>query len=144
MSQHQEETTTTPTQLGKANQFTISGPIAINYATTSFTGEPRFSYKDAQLDLHFSGDEITRQDTPLGELVTVTLEDLSPVDGPRRTFTLLVPTVRLNMGGQVSFDTLGIETVQSGPRIVSPRALQTYSSHQLGGVAEVLDFFKTP
>lgn len=129
-----------PTQLGEANQFTITGPIVINYARTSFTGEPRFSYKDAELALNFSGDEITQQDTPLGELVTVTLKDMIPVDGPRRTFTLLVPKIRLGRGDQVSFDTLGIETTESAPRIVSPGALQTYFSHQLEGVAELLDF----
>jgi hypothetical protein len=129
-------------QLGEANQLTITGPIVIIYATTSFTGEPRFSYKDAELDVNFSGDDITRQDTALGELVTVTLEDLVPVDGPRRTFTLLVPKIRLNRGDQVSFDTLGIETIESLARFVppSPRVLLTYRSHQLQGVAELIDF----
>jgi hypothetical protein len=90
MSQRQEDAMTAPQQFAEANQFTITGPIVIKYATTSFTGEPRFSYKDAELSLNFNGDEITRQATPLGDLVTVTLKDLVPVDGPRRTFTLLV------------------------------------------------------
>jgi hypothetical protein len=32
---------------------------------------PTFSYKDAERDLQFSGDEVTRIDAPIGELVTV-------------------------------------------------------------------------
>lgn len=141
MSQGQQAPTS-PEQLGEANQFDITGPIVISYSTTSFGGTPEFSYKDAGLDLSFSGDDITRQDTPLGELVSVTLEDLIPVDGPRRTFTLLVPKIRLNMGDQVSFDTLGIETTEILPRFVpsNPNALQTYRSHQLHGVAQLVNF----
>lgn len=141
MSQGQQATTS-PEQLGEANQFNITGPIVISYSTTSFGGVPQFSYKDAELNLSFSGDDITRQDTPLGELVSVTLEDLIPVDGPRRTFTLLVPKARLNMGDQIPFDTLGVEAVEILPRFVpsSPRALQTYRSHQLQGVAELVSF----
>lgn len=134
-------TVSTHEQLAEANEFTITGPIVIGYSRTSFAGVPLFSYKDAELDLNFSGEDITRQDTPLGELVTVTLENLVPADGPLRTFTLLVPKIRLRMGDQVSFDTLGIETIDSsagfGPP--TPSALQTYRSHQLQGVATIVN-----
>ncbi len=92
MSQYPEAGTTSK-QLGEANQFNVTGPIVISYSTTSLTGVPQFSYKDAELDLSFSGDDITRKETPLGEIVTVTLENLVPVDGPLRTFTLLVPEI---------------------------------------------------
>lgn len=131
-----------PTQLEEANQFNITGPVVISYSRTSFAGVPQFSYKDGELELNFSGTDIARQDTSLGELVTVTLEDLIPVDGPRRTFTLLVPKTRLRMGDEVSFDTLGIETIEIPARIVpqSPRAVQTYRSHQLQGVATLVNF----
>ncbi|MGH3693766.1 MAG: hypothetical protein ACRDRX_07205 [Pseudonocardiaceae bacterium] len=133
---------TTSAQLGEANDFRITGPIVISYSRTSFTGEPRFSYKDGELDFNFSGKDIAQQDTPLGEIVTVTLEDLVPVDGPRRTFTLLVPAIRMRRGEEISFDTLGIETITSSGRFAppSPRVLQTYRSHQLQGVAMLVDF----
>ncbi|MGH3939017.1 MAG: hypothetical protein ACRDTG_10370 [Pseudonocardiaceae bacterium] len=132
----------TSEQLGGANQFNITGPIVISYSKTSFGGVPLFSYKDAELDLNFSGDDITRQDTPLGEIVTITLENLVPVDGPLRTFTLLVPTIRLSMGDQVSFDTLGIETIDSSAGFAppTPSSLLTYRSHQLQGVAVLVNF----
>jgi hypothetical protein len=141
MSQDQGAVTT-PEQLGEANQFNVTGPIVIRYSRTSFGGVPQFSYKDAALDLNFSGDDITRKDTPIGEIVTVTLENLVPADGPLRTFTLLVPKIRLRMGDEVPFDTLGIETIDSSDAFVppSPRVLQTYRSHQLQGVAMLLTF----
>ena len=114
----------------------------ISYSATSLTGVPQLSYEDAELDLNFSGDDITRQDTCLGEIVTVTLKNLVPVDGPLHTFTLLVPKTRLSMGDQVSFDTLGIEMIESAARLTppSPRVLQVYRSHQLQGVAELINF----
>ncbi|MGH3917394.1 MAG: hypothetical protein ACRDTC_28875, partial [Pseudonocardiaceae bacterium] len=92
--------------------------------------------------LTFRGDDITRTPTPLGELVTITLENLIPVDGPLRTFSLLVPAIRLNMGDQVSFDTLGIETIDSSAGFAppSPSSLLTYRSHQLQGVAVLVNF----
>src|SRR4029077_2436479 len=98
---------TAPNQL-EANLFNITGPIVINYSATSIKGVPTFSYKDAERDLQFSGDEVTRIDAPVGELVTVTLETVA--DAFVRTFTLLVPRIRLSMGDQVDFETLGILT----------------------------------
>jgi hypothetical protein len=132
---------TTSEQLGEASDFSIRGPIVINYARDTFLGVPQFSYKDAELNLQFSGDDLTREDTPLGEIVTVTLENEVPVDGPLRTFTLLVPRIRLRMGDEVSFDTLGIETIDSSAGFAppSPRVLQTYRSHQLHGVAVLVN-----
>jgi hypothetical protein len=81
------------TQLFEANVFDFSGPIHINYSRTSFTGQPLLSYQDAALDLQFQGDDITRTDTPAGELVTVTVQIVP--DAFVRTMTLVVPTVRL-------------------------------------------------
>jgi len=134
------EAVTTSEQLGEANQFNVTGPIVISYSRTSFAGVPQLSYKDGQLDLNFSGDDITREDTPLGEIVTVTLENLLPVDGPLRTFTLLVPRTRLSMGDEVSFDTLGIETISSSGFAPGPGVLQVYRSHQLQGIAVLVNF----
>ena len=44
----QRETVGTMTGLADANLFEISGPIVINYSTSSITGDPRFSYTDAE------------------------------------------------------------------------------------------------
>jgi hypothetical protein len=101
-------------QLFDANLFDIVGPIHVNYTSSSITGTPRVSYQDAELDLSFEGDEITRIQTQLGEVVTVTLEN--SVDAFIRTFTLIVPTIRLTHGGETEFDTLGIETTDGQMR----------------------------
>jgi hypothetical protein len=130
------------TQLEDANLFTIAGPIAISYATSSFAGVPTLSYQDAELELSFSGDDITRTDSPVGELVTVTLENVA--DAFIRTFSILIPKIRLSFGDQVSFDTLGVETVDRTFAFTLPPGpsgvLQTYRSHQLHGDAQVVNF----
>lgn len=130
------------TQLQDANMFTVTGPIVISYATSSFAGPPTFSYQDAELEISVNGDDITRADSPLGELVTVTLQDVP--DAFIRTFTLLVPKIRLGFGDQVAFDTLGVETIdRSGAFTLPPGpagVLQTYRSHQLHGDAQVVNF----
>jgi hypothetical protein len=103
----------------------------ISYSKTSFAGLPQFFSDDAELDSSiFGGADITQRDTPLGELATVSLEDLVTVDGPLRAFTLLVPKTRLSMGDEVFFDTLGIETIGSAVRFVpsAPRVVPTYRS----------------
>jgi hypothetical protein len=134
--------TTVAEQLEDANLFDITGPIVIHYSKSSFAGPPQLSYKDAELDLTFSGADITQADSPMGELVTVTLENVA--DAFVRTFTLIVPKIRLSMGEQVPFDTLGIETIdRSGAFTLPPGpagVLQTYRSHQLQGTAQVVRF----
>jgi hypothetical protein len=141
MSQ-EPETATTSTQVKEASLFNVTGPIVIRYSRTSITGEPEFSYQDGELDLNFSGEDIAREDTPLGEIVTVTLENA--VDAFIRTFTLLVPKIRLFVGDQTPFDTLGIETIDRSGAFVPPPGptgvLQTYRAHQLQGIAEFIIF----
>ena len=80
---------------------------------------PLVSYKDADLDLNFQDDEITRIQTAQGELVTVTLDNV--VDAFTRTFTLVVPSIRLPRGQEVEFTTLGVETTdRSGAFVPAP------------------------
>jgi len=66
-----QDATAIAVQLFDANLFDIVGPIHVNYTSSSITGTPRLSYQDADLDLSFDGDEITRIQSQLGELVTV-------------------------------------------------------------------------
>ena len=125
-------------QLLDANLFDTVGPIVMNYSRTSITGAPLVSYRDAERDLSFRGEDVTRQVTALGELVTVTLENVP--DAFIRTITLVVPTVRLARGDQVEFGTIAIETTdRSGAHVLPPGpagALQTYQIHQLRGTAQ--------
>lgn len=122
MSQ-QSEVSTASTQVVEANTFNITGSIVISYSRTSVTGVPVFSYNDGELNLNFSGsDDIAQKDTPLGEIVTITLQNIP--DAFIRTFTLLVPKTRLRIGDQPSFDTQGIETIDRsiGRPCATPRS----------------------
>jgi hypothetical protein len=138
----QREAVSISTGLAEANLFEISGPLAISYATSSFTGDPRLSYADAERSLSFSGTEITRIETPGGELVTVTLEEV--VDELVRRFTLLLPRVTVSRGEQVEFDALGVETIDRSRAFVPAPGpagvLQTYRVHDLHGVAQAVSF----
>jgi hypothetical protein len=138
----QPEAGSTATQLGEANLFDITGPIIVNYSKSSFGGVPLLSYTDGERSLNFSDTEITRVDVAIGELVTVTLEDV--VDAFVRTFTILFPKVRLGKGWEVEFDAVGIETVDRSLAFVpapGPEGvLQTYRVHDLHGVAKLVDF----
>jgi hypothetical protein len=138
----QREARPVPTRLAEANLFDITGPIVVNYSRTSITGVPLLSYTDGERTLNFSDNEITRVDVAIGELVTVTLEDV--VDAFVRTFTILFPRVQLGMGEEVEFDAVGIETVDRSLAFVPPPGpegvLQTYRVHDLHGVAQLVDF----
>jgi hypothetical protein len=138
----QREALRVPTGLADANLFEISGPIVVSYSTSSFTGEPRLSYADAERSLNFSGTEITRLPAVGGELVTVTIEEI--VDAFVRTFTLLVPRITVSRGEQVEFDAVGIETTDRSQAFVPPPGpagvLQTYRVHDLHGVAQAVSF----
>ena len=65
-------------------------------------------------------------------------------DAFTRTFTLIVPTIRVPHGGQAEFDTLGIETIDRSSAFTTPLGpagvLQTYQVHQLHGNAQQVDF----
>jgi hypothetical protein len=128
--------------LDEANQFDTTGPIVINYSRSSITGAPLLSYKDAESDLNFSGAAITQAETPAGEFVTIKLQDVP--DAFVRTFTLILPNIRLQTGDQLPFDTIGIETTDYSGAFAPPPGpagvLQTYRIHQLSGVAQHVIF----
>ena len=131
-----------PPVLRDANQFDTTGPIVVSYSATSIAGTPLFAYRDADLDLNFSGDEIARVPTTVGELVTVGLEVV--VDAYVRTFTLVVPRVRGEEGSPTEFSTFGFETVDRSSAFVgnagASGVLHTYQLHDLQGIAQVVQF----
>ena len=137
-----EDAVATAHGLVDANLFDFARPIRINYSASSITGAPLVSYQDAELDLNFQGEDITRIETSMGELVTVTLQTVP--DAFTRTFTLIVPAIRLAAGEQAEFETLAMETTDRSSAFVGPRGaagvLQVYRVHQLRGSAQHVDF----
>ncbi len=138
----QSQAVRSPAALQDANLFDITGPIVLNYSRNSIAGVPLLSYTDAERWLNFSDTEITRVAVTVGELVTVTLEDA--VDAFVRTFTVVIPTIRLTMGEEVEFDAIGIETVDRSLAFVPAPGpsgvLQTYRVYDLHGVAQRVAF----
>jgi hypothetical protein len=137
-----QDATATAVQVNEANLFDIAGPIHINYTTTSITGTPRLAYKDAELDLNFEDEQITRIQTSLGELITVTLDE--EVDAFIRTFTIILPTILVPPGGEIEFDALGIDTIdRTSTFVVASTAnavKHTHRVHQLHGNAQEVAF----
>ena len=133
---------TSVAELADANLFDVEAPIAVHYSRSSISSVPLLSYRDSTHDLKFAGADITRTATPVGQLVTVTVE-LVP-DAFVRTFTLVVPVIRLRMGGEVGFEALGIELTDRSGAFVPPPGpdgvLQTYRIHQLAGTARSVTF----
>lgn len=123
----------------EANRFTLTGrnDTQITYSTTTLTGEPQLSYHDKTRDQSFSGDDITVTASPLGTLVTVTLEVIA--DLSTLTATLVLPGINLRDRKKVRFRTLAILTTNlttiGGPQLVTG-PLQTYEVVKLRGVAQ--------
>lgn len=93
--------TAAPTKLGAANFFALRHEHnhvtrTLDYEVRNFKGQPVLSYNDGTETKTFTGNEVKRENTALGTLVTVILK--SSVDGPRELLTLVQPEVLVNGG----------------------------------------------
>ncbi len=125
------------TAQNEPNSYELScDGVTLNYSTSSFDGSPRLSFRDAERDLNFSGEQIRTLVTELGTEVTVTLETIP--DARTVTLTLLVPAINLGEEREVEFATVAIETTNlttiGGPRFITG-PLQTYRVIELTGTA---------
>lgn len=128
-------------ELQKANLFELSGGcIQITYSSSSFAGPPQFSYRDDSMNRQFSGNEIRSVQTEIGELLTVTIEQIP--DLRTVTFTLILPVVTVMPGSagthiQAPGITTTTPTTIAGPAM---GAQMTYSPVKLKGTAQALLF----
>ncbi len=131
-----------PKPAQEANLFELScGRISVTYSTTSFIGQPQFSYRDPNLNLNFVGDQIQVEKTSIGRLVSVTLEvipDLRTV-----TFTVVLPVVRVLAGSAgMVISVPGVRTTHhttiAGPPPLGPD--KTYEVCELKGTAQLVAF----
>jgi hypothetical protein len=115
--------------------------LELTYSTTSLDGSARFSFRDAERKLDFSGEQIQTRATDLGTEVTVTLETIA--DLRTVTLTLLVPAINLGQQAEVQIATAAIETTNhttiGGPRLITG-PLQTYQVIELHGTAQDVQF----
>ena len=125
----------------QANLFELSGhDIQVTYAASSFEGSPLFSYRDGSINRQFSGGEIHSVQTEIGELLTVTLEQIQ--DLRTVTFTLILPVVNVmprsaGLHIQLPGITTTTHTTIAGP-VLGPA--KTYSQVNLKGTAQIVVF----
>jgi hypothetical protein len=128
------------------NLYVLSGGgIHVTYSTSGLNGQPHLTYSSPVTSRTFSGNEITTTNSPIGTLVTVTIQ-LTP-DAGSTTFSLLVPVVNLNSNTDiVAITTEGITTHHRFS--IFPPALhgqiETYGVTQLTGNAEHVLFVAQP
>jgi hypothetical protein len=115
--------------------------VELTYSTTSIDGSARFSFREAERKLDFSGEQIQTRATDLGTEVTVPLESIP--DLRTVTLTLLVPAINLGEEPEIQFTTAAIETTNhttiGGPRLITG-PLQTYRIIELHGTAKNVSF----
>ncbi|HEY6350497.1 MAG TPA: hypothetical protein VI636_13910 [Candidatus Angelobacter sp.] len=116
------------------------GQMHITYTTTSKTGQPYFSYQDEHQKLSFKGNEIQQVKTDIGTLVTVRIR--MTVDSGSTTFTLLVPTMRLQEFSPGPIHTIGITTDHKFSVIpaMNMGQTETYTTTELSGTAKMVMF----
>lgn len=130
----------TATAQARPNRFVLQDSrtgTGITYSTSSLSGKPQFSYRDARRRTSFVGKEIRTKPSEIGTLVTVTLKavpDLRVV-----TLTLLLPEINLPNSGRTAFTTTAIvataRTSIGGPSLIKG-AVQSYRTLTLRGTAQ--------
>ncbi len=128
----------------RPNHFELegAGQTSITYSTSSIAGTPQLSYKDADREASFSGDEIrSSRNALLGTLVSVDLANRPDQD--TLILVLVVPTVNLDDSGTAKIRTFAVLTTHrtsiGGPDLVDGQ-LQTYKTVNLRGTASQVDF----
>src|SRR4051812_14817245 len=111
----------------------------IAYTTTSISGAPTFGYTGPEGDVSFTGEEIDRLDTDLGNEVTVILNRAG--DGDTPTPPPIVPPVEMGREGTVDVETYAVVTTQAGGFAGPPAGQQyRYAVTAYAGPASAADF----
>jgi hypothetical protein len=131
------------TTIQEANQFSLqSDTITVSYSSTSIAGVPQFTYRDLIREVSRSGDDIRREDTEIGTLVTIDVE--AAPDAPTVSFSLVLPRINLGEGNQrVILQTFGVRTTDFTTAFLPGPILgqgQTYEVFDLRGLAQFVTF----
>ena len=125
------------------NLYELQGDkVRITYSTSSISGQPQFNFSQGRKALHLSGTDIQTVKTPIGTLVTVTIDETP--DLKKVLFSLVLPDVNLQQSGKkANIKTIGIittiKTSIGGPTLTKG-ALQTYKVKNLAGTAKIVQF----
>src|SRR5690349_2454024 len=125
------------------NFFNLSGRgVTITLLLGGITGQPVLTYHDAHHATNFTGDEVTLEDTALGQLVSVTT--VKSIDAGYTVFSLVIPRINLS-GGHHHVETIGITSTHR-TTLIGPGHGQLSSYHvtRLHGTASQVESLKTP
>jgi len=125
----------------RPNNFVLKGQdMTITYETTSISGQPLLTGQYKGKALNFMGGNIRREETEIGQLVTVDLR-YEP-DRATITLTLLIP--RINLEGNESSSPFKTEAIITehltsigGPDLVKG-AIQIYRFESLEGMTSIV------
>ncbi len=127
--------------LEAANFFELRhGRSEITFTASNKAGEPVVTYNDGvKPPLSFSGDEVRREPTELGTLVTVTLSAIPDLE--MRLLTIVLPEVLLNDGTPEKLSApvvfTRVEMSIAGPPL-HPGPVQTYDVKVFKGRASFI------
>jgi hypothetical protein len=126
-----------------ANEFLLqdhSGKVKATYYPFApgplIQGEtpgPLFSYSGPEGDLSFRGSQVERQDTPLGQMVSVVLKPQN--DTGSVTFSVFLPAVIFGDGSSENFATISVKARTLG-FISKPGGQIHYETEHMQGTAK--------
>ena len=133
----QSQTKPAAPQLMEANHYELrNGSLSITYSATDLLGRPRLSFQDGKQTRDYAGDQIRREETALGQLLSVA--DVA-VDFITNRFTLVLPTVLVTPGKAEKLSTFVVfENGGQVGRPQQPGPVETYSVKNLSGKASVI------
>lgn len=126
----------------KPNLYELQGSgVTISYTPAGLGGVAQLNFKDKEQDLVFRKDQVRRDETAIGVLVTVGLK-LVP-DFESEFVSVLIPAANLPNGEDTAIETLAVYTAEAGG-IVGPvlvrGQVQTYRTVALKGKARLVEF----
>lgn len=133
----QAPTQETATELVEANAFQLRcGKERFVFNAQNLIGQSQLSYDDGSEQRTYTGDEIRREETAVGVLLTV--ETSVIFDGPTDTVTLVLPQVLLEFGKPEKVSTFAVYTHTAGSiagRPLNAGQVETYAVKTFRGTA---------
>lgn len=137
--------TTAPPQASNANYFTLqdhSGKIKVTYRPfvggpirPGLQNGPLVEYSGPQGDKTFTGADVNQQDTPVGQMISVTLKPQN--DTGSTSFAFCLPPVQATVENPASFKSFCV-TVEKPGLISNPGSLFRYETERLAGTGKIV------
>jgi hypothetical protein len=125
-----------PGTMTSPNHYALSGNgIHITYSTTTFLGQPSFTYHDSAQNKTFTGTQIQSVDTEAGTVVSVPI--FVSIDSGSTSFSVLIPRVNLGSADSTNITTYGITALHRFGIPAPVGQLDFYTTHRLQGTASL-------